>query len=134
MQKPIDPTVAVRFTKPELIALNHAAELLSDTCRDAHLDVSISGSALGIAHAKLISALERGEGVIMPLQDAAVMLAQAERNIVTLRVALRLVTSEGMAPPYLAAGSRAGRWRVERAQQAISEIRDAALAAVEGGE
>ena len=60
----------------ETAALVHAAELLSDVCRDAHLDVSISGSALGIAHAKLLSSLERQQPIMLPLEDAASLLAR----------------------------------------------------------
>jgi hypothetical protein len=60
-------------------------------------------------------------------------LERAARNEATLRIALQLVTSPGLAPPY-AARSRGARWRVAQAEQAIAEIRDAALASCTGGE
>ena len=52
-------TVLVTLSEHEARSLANAAELLRDALDAAH--VKCTQSALGLAHAKLISAIERGE-------------------------------------------------------------------------
>jgi len=53
------PTVTVIFTHREARALAHAAELLRAACSGARLTGSTD--ALGVAHLRLLSAIERQE-------------------------------------------------------------------------
>ncbi len=120
----------ITLTTSEAGALAHAAELMRDVLVDAHIDLDVCSSPLGIGHAKLLAALERQQPVMLPLEDAAALLAHAERSIVTLRVALRLVTSPALQPPYLATG-RSASWRVSQAVDANRALADAAIAAAD---
>jgi hypothetical protein len=97
------PTIPVRFTRPEMVALRHAADLAIDVRGEAHLDCSPLGSArgkLGPPSIALVSERDRRGAprpAIVPLKDAAAMLAQAQRNEMTLRTAARLLSSDCVA-------------------------------------
>ncbi len=115
------------LTVLEAGALAHAAELFRDVLDDANVDVA-DDSALAIGHAKLVAAVEREQPVEVSLAEALIDRAErAERNEMTLRVALKLVTSPGLALPEIPSCSRGRSYRLAQAHSSIEAIAEATL-------